>query len=94
VIPQKLEGFALYQKQFLKFLNQLGRSVQILFSKIGFGDLPKGVQYGIAGSLFALPIALMCYVICCMKDEVYEPVQPPTTDKKPTSNTNKREKLE
>ena len=71
-LPMKLEGMALYQKQFFKFLHQLGRTVEILFHRIGFGELPKGVMYGIAGSVFAIPIALMCYVICFMKDEVYE----------------------
>ncbi len=71
-IPKKLEGMALYQKQAMKFLNQLGRSVQILFHKIGFQSIPVPIQYGIAGSIFAAPIVLMCYVICCMKDEVVE----------------------
>lgn len=50
-------------------------------------------MYGIAGSIFATPIALMCYVICCMKDEVIEPTKP-EEKKKPVSNPNKREKLE
>jgi thiol-disulfide isomerase/thioredoxin len=77
VLPVKLEGIALYQKQFTKFLGQLGRSVEILFHKVGFGTLPKGVMYGIAGSIFLLPLSLMCYVICCMKDEVYEPPSKP-----------------
>ena len=63
---------ALYQKQFMKFLGQLGRSVEILFHRIGFGTLPPPVMYGIAGGIFALPIVLMAYVICCMKDEVIE----------------------
>jgi hypothetical protein len=74
VLPKKLEGMALYQKQFTKFLGQLGRSIEILFARMGFKDLPKGVMYAIAASVFMIPIALMCYVICCMKDEgAYEP---------------------
>ena len=72
VIPQKLQGMALYQKQFMKFLGQLGRTVEILFHRIGFGTLPLPVMYGIAGGIFAMPIVLMCYVICCMNDEVIE----------------------
>ena len=93
VLPKKIEGMELYQKQFLKFLGQVGRSVEILFHKVGFGDLPKGVMYSIAGGVFALPIVLMCYVVCCMKDEVYEPQKP--AEKKPSSNTgSKREKIE
>ncbi len=100
VIPQKLQGMALYQKQFLKFLGQLGRSVEILFHRIGFGTLPPPVMYGIAASIFALPVVLMCYVICCMKDEVIEiPIkkkdfiaQQPGSQK-PASKT-QREKLE
>jgi protein disulfide-isomerase-like protein len=99
-IPQKLQGIALYQKQFLKFLGQLGRSVEILFHRIGFGTLPRPVMYGIAGSIFALPVVLMCYVICCMKDEVIEiPIKKKDSvaqqpgSQKPASKT-QREKLE
>ena len=98
-IPQKLQGVALYQKQFTKFLGQLGRSVEILFHRIGFGTIPRPVMYGIAGSIFALPIVLMCYVICCMKDEVIDVPYPKVSvaggkgdAKKPASK--QREKIE
>ena len=101
VIPQKLQGMALYQKQISKFFGQLGRTVEILFHRIGFGTLPLPVMYGIAGSIFALPIVLMCYVICFMKDEVIEipikkkkPVvfEEDVSPKKPASK--QRDKLE
>ena len=72
VLPLKLEGMALYQKQVGKFLNQLAISVNIIFHKIGFPEVPKTVQYIIAGSIFSIPVVLMFYVICCMKDEVIE----------------------
>ncbi len=94
VIPQKLEGLALYQKQFTKFLGQLGRSIEILFHRIGFGSLPRPVMYSIAGGIFSLPIILMMYVICCMKDEVIEiPIKKKdAAQAKPVSKP--REKLE
>ena len=102
-IPQKLQGVELYKKQFTKFLKQLGTSVEILFHRVGFGTLPVPVMYGIAGSIFALPIVLMAYVICCMKDEVIEipykkkeplsQVASPKSDKKPSSRR-EREKVE
>ncbi len=66
---------------------------------MGFPDVPKPIMYGIAGSIFMIPIVLMCYVICCMKDEPYEPPKrreekkQPEEKKKPTSQS-KREKLE
>lgn len=96
-IPLKLEGLALYQKQAQKFLSQVGRSLEILFAKLGFPDAPKPLMYGIAGSFFALPIALMCYVICFMKDEPYEPPKRKEEEekKKPASaSRSKSEKLE
>eukprot|EP00347_Sterkiella_histriomuscorum_P015957 403355043 len=68
-LPKKMEGFELYQKQLQKFLNQLAKSTEMLFDKIGFGHLPHGVMYGIAASAFIIPIILMCWVICCMKDD-------------------------
>ena len=89
-IPRKLEGFELYVKSFYKFLHQLGKSVEIIFDRIGFGELPHGVMYGIAGSIFMIPLTLMCYVICCMKDEVIDIEEP----KKKPASINKREKIE
>lgn len=90
VLPVKLEGVALYQKQFMKFMGQLGRSVEILFARLGFKDLPKPVMYLIASSIFLIPLSLMCYVICCMKDEnVYEPQGKPAVsagEKVPRAN--------
>ena len=75
--------------------------MEILFSKIGFGDIPKVAQYLIAASIFAIPLVLMCYVICCMKDEVIEPpkrsqTQPSSeaSSKKQAGTTSKREKIE
>lgn len=46
--------------------------MQILFHRIGFSNIPIPVQYGIAGTIFAAPVLLMCYVIFCMKDEVID----------------------
>ena len=78
VLPQRLEGWALYSKQIGKFTNQLAVSVNIIFHKIGFPQVPKTVQYIIAGSIFSIPVVLMMYVICCMKDEVYQvPIKKP-----------------
>ena len=74
--------------------------MEILFHRIGFSTLPRPVMYGIAASIFALPVVLMCYVICCMKDEVIEiPIkkkdavaQQPASQKPPSKT--QREKLE
>jgi hypothetical protein len=82
----------LYKKQFSKFMFQIGKSIEILFMKMGFGHLPHAVMYGIAGSVFMIPILLMCYVICCMKDDI-EPEERPKQAQKPASSS-KREKLE
>lgn len=80
VLPLKLEGMALYQKQIGKFTNQLAVSVNIIFHKIGFPDVPKPIQYIIAGSIFSIPVVLMMYVICCMKDEVIQvPLKKPAS---------------
>ena len=62
----------------------------MLFDKVGLGHLPHAVMYGIAGSFFLLPLVLMCYVICCMKEEEYEAPQP---QKKPASRS-EREKID
>lgn len=56
---------------------------------MGFGNLPPAVMYGITGSVFMIPMILMCYVICCMRDDIVEPEE----RKKPASSS-KREKLE
>ena len=50
-------------------LFQVGKSIEVVFEKIGFGDIPHPVMYAIAASIFMLPLILMCYVICCMKDD-------------------------
>ncbi len=59
-------------------MNQLAFSVNVIFHKIGFPQVPKYIQYTIAGSIFSIPVVLMMYVICCMKDEVYQvPIKKP-----------------
>ena len=81
--------------------------MNIIFHKIGFPQVPKPIQYLIAGSIFSIPVVLMMYVICCMKDEVIEvphkrPVQvaPPAGTKAPAQAATKpnsgrtREKIE
>ena len=69
-IPKLLEGKEFYVKEGAKFFSQLGFAVETLFTKIGLGFIPNPVKFILAGSLFVLPIALMFYVICCMKDDV------------------------
>jgi hypothetical protein len=46
-------------------------------------------MYLIASSIFLIPLTLMCYVICCMKDEnVSEPVAKPADANGGASNNN------
>jgi hypothetical protein len=42
-IPKKLEGFEIYKRQFFKFLHQLAMSIEMMFDKIGLGDIPSPV---------------------------------------------------
>ena len=57
-IPQKLEGFDLYKKQFGKFLQQLIFAIEQLFAKIGLEAVPRTLKVTMVGSLFFLPFSL------------------------------------
>lgn len=65
-------------------------AIETLFSKIGMQAVPTPLKVTVVASLFVLPIVFMCYVLCCMKDDVVEPEAP---NRKPGSNKN-REKIE
>lgn len=57
--------------------------------------MPHGVMYGIAASIFMLPIVLMCYVICCMKDDYeYEDKSAAASAPKKPASSSKREKID
>lgn len=93
-LPRKMEGFELYQKQIQKFLNQLGRSTEILFEKVGLGSLPRGAMYGIASMFFIIPIVLMCWVICCMKDDYSDVEESQQQVRQAASRRDKAEKID
>lgn len=71
--------------------------METVFEKIGFGNIPHPVMYAIASSIFLLPLILMCYVLCCMKDDYVDERRPQQqvhaeAAKKPASS--RRDKLE
>lgn len=78
-------------KQMTKFINQIVKAIEALFAKFGFEALPKSLKVGLFASLFILPIIMMVYVLCFMKDgnEVVEEKK----ETKPSSRS-KREKIE
>jgi len=90
-IPPKLEGMDLYKKHATDFLDELARAVDALFERFNLTTVPRPVRYGLAGSIFALPIALMFVAICCMGGDDSTQVKP-AEDNKPPSK--KREKVE
>ena len=44
-----------------------------MFYQIGLDSIPKPAQYAIASSFFVVPILLLMYIICFMKDDIYDP---------------------
>ena len=61
--------------------------------------MPHGVMYGIAASVFIIPIVLMCWVICCMKDDYVDVDEQQHIDRKEGENRKpasgvRREKIE
>jgi len=47
-------------------LKRLANGVEDIFAQVGLSFVPRPVKLMVAGTIFAMPIVLMLYVICCM----------------------------
>jgi len=71
VIPPKLEGMDYYKAFASRTLTDMRRDIDLAVVQLGIDHyLPKPLRYFAAGSIFLLPVLLICVLLCCCSDEV------------------------